>query len=582
MVATAALSTCTSGADCDDGNGCTADRCLDGVCAHLAVGDSTCCNQDDDCTPMPCKATACRTIPGRSYSTCTYTPVPACCLTDVACSDRDACTADMCDVLTHTCSHAAIPGCCVVTADCDEGDVCVNGSCTPGTAEATWVRLPAAGLADTRIRALAVDGSGHIFAVAWGYGVYRSTDDGATFTKLGVPNTTNDPGGLAITTLGLNSLGEPVIGVIPPGSGTSTKLLYRYDGASNTWISSTATQPINLGGYFPPAIRRGIDGELLSSWPFRNDIMRSLDDGNTWTNAFPIPNAAHTPPNGPSPSVKAVYGVAVHPRSGELFCGTEGDQWWHSTDEGSSWSMVDEEGTSSIGAEPGQNGFLIAFNKDGEPLIGTQGKPDGKFLMRLRSDGKVVSSCEGFPAWGMVGTSTMSTVLREVALTDEGHNFMAMPVADGKGGSLPCDLWGSADGSSWQKLSAPFVPELNALVADGDSVLVGGGAASTGVIWRYTPAIVNRLPLVDTGFAAGESPSCGLSGLALDGSAVDPEGATVSMTWKARGPGVVTFADPGAAATTATFSTPGDYVLTLHATDGVRSAGAPVIVHVLP
>jgi hypothetical protein len=448
-----------------------------------------------------------------------------------------------------------------------------------GPLPGTWTRLPALGLADGRVRALAVDPSGILYALVSARGVYKSTDGGNTFSKVGRPNTVNDLPTVVMPTLGLNSLGEVLVGTAPAGSGTTLEFLYRFNGATNTWEMSTVSLPLNLGGYFPPAIRRDVQGHLISSWPFRPDVMRSTDNGATWT-AIPIPNAAHVPPNGPSATVKAVYGVASHPVSGELFCGTEGDQWWHSTDLGVSWAMVDEAGTSPVGQEPGQNGFLVAFNKDAEPLIGTQGKPSGDFLMRLRSDGTVVPSNTGFPVWGMVGTANATTVLREMILTEEGHNYLAMPVADGQGGALPSDLWGSVDGATWHKLGAPLVPELNALAAWGASVLVGGGTANTGVIWKFTPVVANRLPRVTTGFAPGTIPSCTITGLSLAGGATDADNDPLSFSWRARGPGVATFANANAAGTTVSFSAAGDYVLTLHATDGVRSAGAPVMVHV--
>ncbi len=242
--------------------------------------------------------------------------------------------------------------------------------------------------------------------------------------------------------------------------------------------------------------------------------------------------------------------------------------------------MIDQGGSSNLALEPGQNGFLIAFNKDGEPLIGTQGKSDGNFLMRVASDGTIAASNVGFSPWAMVGTASMSTVLRELVLTTEGHNFLAMPINNNLGGSLPAELAGSDDGITWTKKNAPFVPELNALAADGASVLVGGGAASPGVIWRYTPVVTNHLPRVSTGAKPGQSLDAPLAGITLSGSAVDPDGDALTFRWKARGPGLVTFANPEAASTQASFSVAGDYVLTLHASDGHRSAGAPVIVHV--
>ena len=88
------------------------------------------------------------------------------------------------------------------------------------------------------------------------------------------------------------------------------------------------------------------------------------------------------------------------------------------------------------------------------------------------------------------------------------------------------------------------------------------------------------MALLATGFAKGVAATCPLTGLALTGSATDADGDPLTYSWKARGPGVVTFVNATAAATTASFSVNGDYVLTLHASDGKRAAGAPLIVHV--
>lgn len=576
---TCAASVCMAGAvtACDDGNACTlSDVCAGGACAGVTKD----CTDGNVCTDDGCAgASGCVHVnntascdDGNACSAAEACALGVCSSSPVTCDDQDPCTTDSCNPVSGCVATPLTgPGNCACTGK--PGQVCT-------TDKGVWTQLVAAGLPLARTRALAVNASGEIFATLYGYGVYKSTDGGASFIKLGKPNTVNDPVYLTVTTMGLNHLGEPVVGVITPGSGLSPIAVVRFNALSNSWETAKLSQNLNLGGYFAVGFHQDTAGALISSWPFRNDIQRSTDGGSTWATSYPIPNAAHTPPNGPSALVKAVYGTNVDPVSGELFCGTEGDQWWHSTDNGGTWAMIDAGGTSPIATEPGQNGFLVTFNKDHELLIGTQGKPAGRFLQRWTADGAIVDSDKGFGAWAMVGTATMGTVLREVALTTEGYNFMAMPVNNGAGGSLPCELYGSADGANWNKMDAPFVPELNAVTTHGDAVLVGGSLSSPGTIWKFRPKIANLLPKVSTGVAPGVSLSCGLAGLTLSGTAADPEGAALTYAWKSRGPGTVTFATPTSATTSAAFSVAGDYVLTLLASDGLRSAGAPVIVHV--
>ena len=70
----------------------------------------------------------------------------------------------------------------------------------------------------------------------------------------------------------------------------------------------------------------------------------------------------------------------------------------------------------------------------------------------------------------------------------------------------------------------------------------------------------------DRSGAVGEAIS--LSGVVTDDAQPNPPG-TVSNRWvKFSGPGTVTFSNENAAATSATFSDTGTYVLSLHSTDG--------------
>jgi hypothetical protein len=71
-----------------------------------------------------------------------------------------------------------------------------------------------------------------------------------------------------------------------------------------------------------------------------------------------------------------------------------------------------------------------------------------------------------------------------------------------------------------------------------------------------------------------------LNGTVTDDGLPNPPGAT-SLTWsKVSGPGTVTFVDPTAASTTASFSTVGSYVLRLSASDGALTSSDDLTVTV--
>lgn len=92
----------------------------------------------------------------------------------------------------------------------------------------------------------------------------------------------------------------------------------------------------------------------------------------------------------------------------------------------------------------------------------------------------------------------------------------------------------------------------------------------------------NNPPVVE----AGPAVYTGASVATLQGEVVDdgrPEGKPLTVRWEVlEGPGEVSFQDATAAATAATFSAPGDYLLRLVGDDGELWVSDPVAVHVLP
>ena len=98
------------------------------------------------------------------------------------------------------------------------------------------------------------------------------------------------------------------------------------------------------------------------------------------------------------------------------------------------------------------------------------------------------------------------------------------------------------------------------------------------------PPPVNRPPSADAG--PDHTITLPTDTVALEGTASDdglPAGSTLAVTWtKVSGPGPVTFADADSAATSATFSEPGEYVLKLTASDGQLSSSDTTAITVIP
>jgi len=100
-----------------------------------------------------------------------------------------------------------------------------------------------------------------------------------------------------------------------------------------------------------------------------------------------------------------------------------------------------------------------------------------------------------------------------------------------------------------------------------------GTAPDIGAVESGGSAPSNRAPVVDAGPDATVTlpASASLTGTASDDGL--PAGSALAVTWsQVSGPGTVSFADANAAATTASFSVAGDYVLRLSAADGELSA----------
>ena len=112
----------------------------------------------------------------------------------------------------------------------------------------------------------------------------------------------------------------------------------------------------------------------------------------------------------------------------------------------------------------------------------------------------------------------------------------------------------------------------------------GAVTVSDDVTITVNPVPPNSAPVVNAGADQTITlpSSATLSGTATDDGLPSPP-AALTRTWsKVSGPGTVTFANPNASSTTATFSVSGTYVLRLTASDSVLSSSDDVTVTVNP
>jgi hypothetical protein len=95
---------------------------------------------------------------------------------------------------------------------------------------------------------------------------------------------------------------------------------------------------------------------------------------------------------------------------------------------------------------------------------------------------------------------------------------------------------------------------------------------------------VNTPPVVNAGTdrAVTLPASVALVGMASDDGLPNPPGGLITTWSMVDGPGTVTFADPAALSTTATFSLSGNYTLRLTANDGVLASSDEIVVTVNP
>ncbi len=189
---TGPLLACMFAEDCDDGDLCTADNCVNSFCAN----DPITCDDGVDCTVDSCD-------PGTGA--CSNTADDTLCIdddlcngaescnpasgcvqgVDVACSDGMACTEDACDPSTGSCSFDAIE-------TCSSGDGCCPLGCSVADTDCMCTNLGTSATASSS--GGGQDGTGY-GPSTWINGSGEDSCDGACTQCFGWIENTPSPGG---------------------------------------------------------------------------------------------------------------------------------------------------------------------------------------------------------------------------------------------------------------------------------------------------------------------------------------------------------------------------------------------------
>ena len=120
-------------------------------------------------------------------------------------------------------------------------------------------------------------------------------------------------------------------------------------------------------------------------------------------------------------------------------------------------------------------------------------------------------------------------------------------------------------------VAATVSPLADGLAVSAQAQPLSAAAGPDRVVMRHGKTYLNAW----AGYGAPPRPGRGRRGTVPP---PDPRPAPATRWSTVSGPGTVTFADPGAAVTTATFSAPGEYVLKVTADDGTTTASSTVTV----
>ena len=285
----------------------------------------------------------------------------------------------------------------------------------------TWTQT---GL-DDAVSHLAIYSSGRIFA-ATDEGVFRSTDNGDTWTLIGSSDIEE------FSSLTIDSSGHIFAGT---GDG-----VYRSEDNGDTWTL------IGLAGYEIDEIAINSSDHIFAGAE-HHGILRSTDNGDTWTKI-----------NNGLPDIR-VHSLAIN-TSGHIFAGTQGEGVFRSTNNGDSWTQT---GLTDVIA------WCLAINSSGHIFAGT-------------TDG-VYRSIDSGDTWTQIGLDKVKALS-----INYGDTIFAGTINSGV-------FYSNDNGNTWIQINngLPLYPFVWSLVINSNNTIFAG------TNWDIFPACYDLFCSTDDG-----------------------------------------------------------------------------------
>ena len=235
----------------------------------------------------------------------------------------------------------------------------------------TWTLVPNIPAQAKNVRYFTVDNLNRWFIVDYLTGVFMSLDQGSTWKNIGLVN----PADWTINTNPVNNdliLGS--VGSSGPDAGTPTAAYYRSSDLGATWTKIvtpwTVNQVLLQGCIFAPNNAMNCGGRWS---PFPGTATWWSTDGGVTTHQ----GIVNTPTDGAGCNNNggSAYTISLNPVDGSLWHGTEQCGAFRSTDNGATWTQVTPADQTLDPARNFRDGNLVSFTFDnaGNTFFASQG-----------------------------------------------------------------------------------------------------------------------------------------------------------------------------------------------------------------